>query len=117
MPAPIPFRLLPSTMEVRVPADGDFGGEFAEPVMIGNVRFASVEEVTPRLMGGGRTGYVFSDGSKGLVYVDALNSAGAFEVPEGSLVSVDGGSKMSVVKNTRLEDFDGHVHHWEIEVR
>ena len=62
-------------------------------------------------------GYVFSDGSKGLVLVDAANSEGAFEVPEGSEVRIDGGEAMEAVKVERHDSLDGSCHHWEIEVR
>ena len=52
----------------------------------------------------------------GKVYVDALNSGGAFEVPAGSRIDI-GGHSYLVAECRRCEDFNGHVHHWELVVR
>lgn len=109
MTAAIPIELLPSTLTVRVPADGDWGGGYAEPVEIAHVRFDSASAFSP-------LAYRFAEGSKGLVFVDAANSSGAFDIPTGSLASIDGGPEMNVVACTRLETVRGSVHHWEVEV-
>lgn len=106
---PIPLSLLPSSMAVRVPVDSDYGGEYAEPVEVAHVRFDSSAVLS-------RRGYVLSDGSKGLVYADAVNSMGAFDMPVGSLVSIDGADEMSVKRVTPCKGFFGVMHHWEIEV-
>ena len=87
---PIPVRLLAEDAVVRVP---DGAGGFAEGVEISHVRSGS-----------------------GKVYVDALNSAGAFEVPAGSRIDI-GDHSYLVVECRRCEDFNGHVHHWELTVR
>lgn len=102
--------LLPDTATVRVPADGDWGGEHAEEaVEIRNVRF--IERSAVR-----RTANVFEDGSQGLLIVDAVNSAGAFEIPVGSLVQL-GDRVLSAVKCTPYRLYRGRVHHWEVELR
>lgn len=107
---PIPPSLLPDSMDVRVPLDSDLGGEFSEETArIEGVRFEDSAAMA-------RRPYVLTDGSRGLVYVDAANSAGAFEVPVGSLVSVSGGGWMTAVKVVACRGFFGAVHHWEIEV-
>ena len=108
---PIPKSLMPSTAAVRVPMDGEGGGENAEePQMIERVRYESASAAK-------RSSYVFADGSTGVVYIDAANSIGAFEVPVGSLVSIDGAPEVCVVKCAPFADYAGHVHHWEVEVR
>ena len=107
---PVPPYLLPDDMEVRVPVEGERGGCFAEPVAIGHVRFIDQAEV--------RLGaYVFEEGSKGLVVVDARNSEGAFAVPVGSLLSINGDPEVAVVKSVPYRTYRGAVHHWELEVR
>ena len=106
---PIPLALMPDSMEVAEPIDGDYGGEYSdEPYTVANVRF---DAAAPLL----RLGYVLEDGSKGIVYVDA-SVPGAKEVPVGSLVTIRG-EQYAVVNSSRYEDFGGHVHHWELEVR
>jgi len=105
---PIPLSLLPDDMEVRVPSESDYAGEYADPVEVWHVSFVGAEEMA-------RKGYVFSDGAKGLVYVDAVNSVGAFKVPVGSLVRI-GDDEMSAVKTVACPGFFGAIHHWEIEV-
>ncbi len=61
--------------------------------------------------------YVFEEGSKGLVVVDARNSEGAFAVPVGSLLSINGEPEVAVVKSVPYRTYRGAVHHWELEVR
>lgn len=116
--APLPASTLPSSMEVRAPvADSEYGDEWADPVTIGHVRFSQASEFGVQGNNAVENGYVFQDGSIGLVYVDAVNSAGAFEVPAQSEITIDGGEVMEVVKTTRQDNLDGTCHHWEIEVR
>lgn len=108
-PWPIPAEAMPSTLSVRVPKkDAKYGGEFEQAVEIGRVRFE--EDVPER-----KTGYQLSDGSKGVVFVDAVTSVEAFAVPVDSIVSVDGGCDMSVVACRPRMGF-AKVHHWELEV-
>lgn len=107
---PIPRSLLPDSMEVRLPADSEWGGEHEDAARsVGHVRF----EDAATLSAGE---YSLSDGSRGLVFVDRANSEGAFEVPVNSLVSINGGPEMAVVGCTPCKEF-GEVHHWEVEVR
>lgn len=63
------------------------------------------------------TDYQLQDGTSGLLFVDAVNTAGAVELPAGSLVSVDGGPECCVSSCTRCVDERGRVHHWEVELR
>lgn len=106
---PIPRNLLPETMTVRVPADGEYGGTYgADETTIYNVRFDRAAELK-------RTQYVLEDGSKGIVFIDRVNSSGAFAVPVGSLVTI-GGEELSAVKVNEYKSYNGIVHHWEIEV-
>lgn len=108
--SPIPLSLLGSSCTVRVPADGKYGGEHADPVEVSHVRFVPRSEME-------RSGYVFADGAtKGLLFIDAQNSEGAFEVPVGSLISIDGAPEASAANVVALPGFWGEVHHWEIEV-
>ena len=107
---PIPRRLLGSTALVRVPKDGEYGGEFEEPVEIGHVRLQPAHGVRME-------SYRFTDPNPvGLLFVDAKNSEGAFEIPVGSLVSVDGADWASVRTVAAYPDFYRNVHHWEVEL-
>ena len=103
---PIPARLLPDVMSVRVPL-GD--GSLAEAVTVSRVRFQRVQSVSS-------DGHRSADAGAGTVYVDAVNSGGAFEVPAGSRVTI-GGHSYLVAACRRCEDFNGHAHHWELSVR
>ena len=47
--------------------------------------------------------------------VDALNSVGAFEVPAGSRIDI-GGHSYYVAECKRCDDFNGHLHHWELPI-
>lgn len=98
---PIPARLLAENAVVRVP-DG-------EGVAISHVRFARKQSVAD-------DGHRSADAGAGKVYVDALNSVGAFEVPAGSRIDI-GGHSYYVAECRRCEVFNGHVHHWELVVR
>ena len=103
---PIPARLLPDVMTVRVPTEG---GGLGDPVTVTRVRYQRVQAVA-------EDGHRSADAGSGTVYVDALNSGGAFEVPAGSRVAICGHSYL-VAACRRCEDFNGHVHHWELSVR
>ena len=103
---PIPLRLLAEDAVVRVP-DGD--GGYAEGVAVSHVRFARMQSVV-------HDEHRLADAGSGKVYVDALNSGGAFEVPAGSRIDI-GGHSYYVAECGRCEDFNGHVHHWELVVR
>lgn len=103
---PIPLRLLAEDAVVRVP-DGD--GGHAEGVAVSHVRFARTQSVVD-------DGHRSADAGAGKVYVDALNSCGAFEIPAGSRIDIVGQSYY-VAECKRCEDFNGRVHHWELVVR
>jgi hypothetical protein len=103
---PIPRTALPDTMVVRVP-DGD--GGFREPRAICGVRYERRQRACD-------DGHRTADAGSGTVFVDAVNSWGAFEVPAGSRVSVRGRSYY-VAECFAAEDLFGRVHHWELKVR
>lgn len=106
---PIPRSVLSSSVVVREPIEGDYGGAYGEPKTISNVRFIPSSRIV-------RGDIVLSDGVKGVLFIDAVNSAGAFDIPVGSLLSIDGAEDASAGKVDRFEGFAGVVHHWEIEV-
>ena len=103
---PIPARLLAENAVVRVP-DGE--GGYTEGVEVTHVRFARKQSVVD-------DSHRSADAGAGKVYVDALNSVGAFEIPAGSRIDI-GGHSYYVVECKRCEDYNGHVHHWELVVR
>ena len=101
----IPRRLLPDDAVVRVPD----GGGFAEGVAVRHVRFVRAQSVVD-------DDHRSADAGAGKVYVDAMNSAGAFEVPAGSRIDI-GGHSYLVAECKRCEGYAGRVHHWELVVR
>ena len=103
---PIPRRLLPDDMLVWVP---DGAGAFSGPRMVRHVRFERTQSVVD-------DPHRSADGGRGVVYVDGVNSAGAFEVPAGSRVLVGAGPSVFVRACKRCCVIRGTVHHWELEV-
>lgn len=107
----MPKNLLPHTVTVRVPKDTDgYGGQYEEPVTIEHVR------VEP-LYGTRLTDYQRQSGVSGIVYIDAVNSSPAMEVPAGSLVTLEGEPSPSNVFACHPIVGTGRVHHWELELR
>lgn len=107
---PIPKRLMPSTMSVSAPdTKSTYGGRYLPPTTVGNVRFERKEALNPRI-------YQLSDGACGRIWVDAINSQGAFEIPRGSLITI-GNREMVAVVCVACETYCGKVHHWEIDVK
>ncbi|MCI9129183.1 MAG: minor capsid protein [Eggerthellaceae bacterium] len=101
----IPRRLLPDTMDVREPAaDGSFG----EAKTIAHVRFERKREASADAHR--------SESLCGRVFVDAVTSTGAYEVPAGSRIEIQGLS-LFVESCTAYEGANGRVHHWELDVR
>lgn len=101
---PIPRAFLGSTAKVRaLKADGSFD----EAVDVAPVRFERLCEVTDDEHR--------RDVVRGRIYIDAVNSAGAFEIPVGSRIVIDD-VDMCVTKVKRVEGVVGRVHHWEVEV-
>lgn len=104
MTPPIPRRLLRSTATVRVPKDSFRAGEYEDPVTIGRVWFE------PSAAAGSHG----QEPVKGLLVIDPRVSEGAFAIPAGSLVSIDG-----MVSNAKATSCDAvpsaaDVHHWEV---
>lgn len=107
MTAPIPRLLLPSSATVRVRiADGGMGGRYEEPVVLRHVRFEPED-------GAENLSWQLRGGAKGTLFVDAVNTEGAFAIPAGSLVSVDGSPESAVARCEEARSFD-RVHHWEV---
>lgn len=102
---------MPTDVLVRVPdTDAEYGGRFRPARTIRNVRIERHLKVR-------RTQYQFADTTTGLMFVDRVTSAGAFDIPPGSMVSADGGATWSSVNAChRFEGFGGRVHHWEVEL-
>lgn len=107
---PIPKRLLPSRAEVRVPEEEDGRQGFSDKRLLLGVRYEQRASVRA-------TDYQLQDATTGLLSIDAVNTAGAMELPAGSLVSVDGATECCVASCTRYVDERGHVHHWEVELK
>lgn len=102
---PIPRSALPDTMTVREPLpDGSFG----DPRIVAGVRFERTQKAVD-------DAHRSADAGGGTVFVDAVNSVGAFEVPAGSRVAV-GGRSMLVRESHACCDLFGRVHHWELKV-
>ena len=76
--APIPPWLLGDSMLVSVP---DGRGGFEDAVEVGRVRFEREQSTTD-------DAHRSADAGGGTVFVDAVNSTGAFEVPAGDRKSV-----------------------------
>lgn len=108
---PIPRSLLPDAVEVFCPTESDYGGTFEQyGRTISHVRFNAESELRA-------SGHVLDDGSTGLLFIDAVSSDGAFEVPVGSKVILNGEEPFKVARKcTVLRGFDGIVHHWEVEL-
>lgn len=102
---PIPKRLLPDDMLVW-PAAGD--GTFGRPALVEHVRFEMTDEVVEDEHRSERV--------VGKVFVDAVNSKGAFEVPAGSRVLIGPLPSMFVRSCKRCRVIRNQIHHWELEV-
>ncbi len=101
---PIPRNLLPDSMVVFEPTDD---GGYGEPKTVRHVRFERAHEAADDAHR--------SDAIGGKVFVDAVTSAGAFEVAAGSRIEIDG-VKLLVKSCARFAEANGRVHHWELAV-
>ena len=104
---PIPKWLLTSTATVRTPRSGMYGGEFDEPVTITRVCFQGAAALMA-------TGYQLQAPVKGVLFVDPNVSGGAFEIPAGALVSVDGEASEATVHECIPVPSATKLHHWEV---
>jgi hypothetical protein len=95
-----------STATVKTPKEGGYGGEYNEPVTIAGVCF----DRTASLM---VTDYQLQAPVKGVLFIDPHVSKGAFEIPAGSLVSVDGEVSDATVHECEPVYGWGGLHHWE----
>ena len=102
---PIPRRLLPDNMLVFETRED---GTFRKGKLIRNVRFereATVSDEEHR-----------ADTITGTIYVDAMNTRRAYEIPVGSRIEI-GGMEVWVKKVERFEGTRGKIHHWELSVQ
>ena len=102
---PIPKAALRKAMFVRL-LDGR--GGFGETRAISGVRFEKVQRSSD-------DAHRSADAGAGTVFVDAVNSKGAFEVPVGSRVVIEGHSYI-VRECFAAEDLFSRIHHWELKV-
>jgi hypothetical protein len=102
---PMPTRLLPDDMLV-FPSDGS--GGYGPARMIRHVRF----EMSDDVVGDEHRGSAVS----GKIFVDAVNSKDAFEIPAGSKVLVNDLPRMYVKSTKRFCIVRGQIHHWELQV-
>lgn len=116
--APLPKSVLPSTISVRERIEDDeHGGSYDDTYEIANVRFERAAAIAAESDAGAQGGYVIATGTKGRIFIDAVNSTGARSITEGALVSVDGGDEMEAATVSRYDNLDGSPHHWEVDVR
>ena len=101
---PIPKGKLDKTMVVCAPRPD---GTFAEPVAIIGVGFHERQEACADAHRSARGG--------GWVFVDAVNSKGAFSVPVGSRVTISGRA-YTVLENIMIGNLWSRPHHWELKV-
>lgn len=102
---PIPRGYLPDTCTVRRrQSDGTFG----DAQVIGHVRFDYVQSASS-------DAHRFADAGSGTLFLDAVNSDGAFELTVGDRVDIDGHSYF-VSKVKRFRGLNGRMHHWEVEL-
>lgn len=105
----IPRSALTKIMSFEAPdPDAEYGGEFLAPRTIEFVRFERKEALNPKA-------YALADGAQGRIWIDAVNSKGACEVPKGSKVVI-GETRMQAVSCTPFEAM-GRIHHWEVDVK
>ena len=109
--APIPKCVLSQDAVVYEPSKtSDYSGEFeADGMYIAHVLYQSKKQL-------GRNAVKLSDGSQGLLFVDAVNSMGAYSVPVGSKVAIDGEERI-VVSVMPCLTYNGNIHHWELELK
>lgn len=87
----------------------DGAGGLLAAKMVRHVRLDRVESVVD-------DPHRSADGGHGTVFVDAVNSVGAFEISAGSRVLVGAGPAAFVRSCKRCCVIRGQVHHWELEV-
>lgn len=107
----IPVKYLPHQMTVRVlDPNSDYEGEYLKPYTINNVRFEPIEALN-------ENDYKLSDGAKGRVFIDAINSKseGDLAVPVGAKVDVGDTTGMRVLTCTPYS-ISNEIHHWEVDV-
>lgn len=106
---PIPLCALQHTMTVQEPdTSSSYDGKYLAPATVENVRFEYKESLNPKV-------YQLAENAKGRIWVDAVNSYGAYAVSRGAKVKVND-EEMKVLTCAPYETFNGHLHHWELDV-
>ena len=100
----IPKSNLKNTMTVCTPNED---GTYADPVAIIGVDFQGYEKLSDDDHRSARGG--------GWVFIDAVNSKGAFGVPVGSRVTINGHGYV-VQEAYAIGDLWATPHHWELKV-
>ena len=113
---PIPRRLLRQACTVRVPRDSFYRGEYEEPVSFGRVCYEPASSIGGTANSGGSP-HQEQNPVRGTLFIDPRASEGAFEVPAGSLVKVDGMETEAVVRECAAIMCGGRVHHWEVVLK
>ncbi len=104
----IPLKYLPHTLEVSlIDESADYEGEYLEPFTIEHVRFERVEALN-------ETDYKLADGAKGRIWIDAINSSGACDLPVGAKVVIDNQNMRVLTATPYFVSKD--IHHWEVDV-
>lgn len=101
---PIPKGKLDKTMTVCTPNPD---GTFADPVAIIGVDFQEFQKASKDEHRSAQGG--------GWVFVDAVNSKGAFSVPVGSRVTISGRA-YTVQESIMIGNLWSRPHHWELKV-
>lgn len=106
---PIPLCVLPHTMTVWEPdSSSDYDGKYLAPTTVESVRFEYKEALNPKQ-------YQLAENAKGRIWVDAVNSEGAYAISRGAKVKVNS-EEMKVLTCAPYETFNGRLHHWELDV-
>lgn len=100
--------MLGGSVDFYEPVESAYGGEYSEEAKtVEGVYFESSTAM-------GAKGYQLVDGCKGVLYIDAVNSVGAFRPTVGSL-AVYGGEEMAVAEVAAYRT-PSEVHHWEVQL-
>lgn len=108
MPRQIPVTYMPETIQVYLrDYESEYDDGWLDPFEIKHVRFERAEQLSSNV-------YKLSDGAKGRVWIDTVNSTGATKVPIGSKVVID--EESFIVSNCMAYKCGTKVHHWELDI-
>jgi hypothetical protein len=105
----IPRKYLRDAMTVRDPdIAANYEGEYLDPYAVKHIRYEPSEALNPAQ-------YKLSDGAKGRIFIDAVNSVPAKAPQIGAKVSINDVLDMRVLTVTSLKGIN-RIHHWEVDV-